>query len=196
MADFIVSYTVTNKREGGYVNDSVDLGKETYRGISRKSWPKWSGWIIIDRYKNSYNFPDILYSDQLLDIKVKQFYKNNFWDINSLDNFSSQKIADEMFDTGVNMGTRTVAKHLQVALNILNNGGERYSDISEDGAVGPNTIKALNSCLEHEDGEENIYKIINILQGFHYIFRMRESPSQEKFARGWLKRVEFLKTFD
>jgi len=31
---------------------------------------------------------------------------------------------------------------------------------------------------------------MNVLQGTHYVEYMREHPEQEKYARGWLKRVE------
>jgi hypothetical protein len=34
---------------------------------------------------------------------------------------------------------------------------------------------------------------MNILQGNHYLEFMSKSPIQEKFAYGWLDRVEFLK---
>ncbi|GAJ23902.1 unnamed protein product, partial [marine sediment metagenome] len=35
-----------------------------------------------------------------------------------------------------------------------------------------------------------LLKVMNILQGMHYIEYMRKSPTQEKYARGWLKRVK------
>ena len=97
-----------------------------------------------------------------------------------------------MFDTGVNMGVGRAAKFLQRALNLLNQGGKRYSDIVEDGKVGNNTIKALKACISYK-GDEFVYKILNILQGMHYIDYMTKSPTQEKYAYGWLKRVDFIK---
>ena len=39
------------KHEGGYANVSGDLGGETYRGISRKNFPSWNGWEIVDEKK-------------------------------------------------------------------------------------------------------------------------------------------------
>ena len=41
----------TLKYEGGYVNDKDDRGGETYRGVSRRYHPNWSGWKIVDEYK-------------------------------------------------------------------------------------------------------------------------------------------------
>jgi len=35
-----------------------------------------------------------------------------------------------------------------------------------------------------------LLKVMNIFQGMHYIEYMRKDPVQEKYARGWLKRVK------
>ncbi len=35
-----------------------------------------------------------------------------------------------------------------------------------------------------------LLKVLNVLQGAHYIDRMEHLPSQETFARGWFRRVE------
>jgi len=37
---------------------------------------------------------------------------------------------------------------------------------------------------------ELLLKVLNVLQGAHYIDRMEHLPSQETFARGWFRRVE------
>jgi len=62
-----------------------------------------------------------------------------------------------------------------------------------DGAFGTNTLNALNSYLAI-DNNSFLLKIMNILQGMHYINYMNKSPVQEKYARGWLERVEITKT--
>ena len=97
-----------------------------------------------------------------------------------------------MFDTGVNMGVSRAARFLQEALNVLNKNGSIYSDIVADGIMGPNTLRALEACLSYR-GDSYLYKVMNILQGNHYIDYMTKSPEQEKFAYGWLSRVEFIK---
>jgi lysozyme family protein len=192
MANFIEAYNITMKNEGGYVNDTADVGGETYKGISRKYNPFWSGWVIVDEYKSKPGFPSTAYNDANLNSEVREFYKASYWDVNLLDEFPSQKISNEMFDTAVNMGVGRAGKFLQKALNLLNKNGAVYPDIAEDGSVGTNTLKALNSYLAYKD-ESFIYKIMNILQGMHYIEYMTQSPTQEKFAFGWMERIEFLK---
>jgi len=192
MANFLEAYNITLGHEGGYVHDPDDVGGETYNGIARKYNPSWSGWLVIDQLKNEQNFPQTAYDNASLDACVKDFYKDKYWDVNLLDQYDSQKVANEMFDTGVNMGTGRAGKFLQKALNYLNKNGKLYADITEDGQVGKNTLKALSSCMSYR-GDSYIYKILNLLQGNHYLDYMSKSPTQEKYAYGWLKRVDFIK---
>jgi lysozyme family protein len=192
MATFNEAYLITMNIEGGWDQDLVDKGGETYRGISRKFHPSWSGWAIIDSLKLKPGFPNTAYNSDILNSKVKEFYKINFWDINSLGEIQSQIISNELFDIGVNMGTPKAAKFLQASLNILNKNGATYPNIPEDGKMGPGTLRTFKMCL-NSVGEDVIYKILNILQGQFYIDIMLYDPTQEKFALGWLKRVNFLK---
>ena len=100
----------------------------------------------------------------------------------------SQMIAEELFDTGVNMGIHRSVRFLQESLNLLNRNQKNYEDIKEDGLLGPGTLNALEIYLENDDSPF-LLKIMNILQGHHYIEYMRRQPNQEKYARGWLKRI-------
>ncbi len=192
MANFETAYKITMSNEGGYANDPDDVGGETYKGISRNYHPNWKGWTIVDGHKNSVTFEQDLKNDEDLQRLVKEFYKANFWDVNLLDRFSSQNIGNEMFDTGVNMGVSRAAMFLQIALNYLNKNEKLYEDLVVDGKIGNKTFSAVNIILNN--GEENLlYKVLNILQGYHYLEYMSKSPTQEKFARSWFSRVEFLK---
>jgi len=181
MTDFHDAFNKTMGHEGGYVNDSLDAGGETYRGISRRFNPQWSGWNLIDDQK-----PNI--DDSKLDSHVRKFYEERYWDVNCLDDFP-QKIANEMFDTGVNMGVGRAAKFLQRSLNYLNRNGKLFDDLVDDGNIGSKTMTALRVIIQQ--GDENILlKIMNVLQGQHYLNYMTKSPTQEKYARGWFSRVE------
>jgi len=192
MADFYQSYQITMGHEGGYANDPDDVGGETYKGVARNYHPSWKGWSLVDGHRDSATFKKDLADDEELQQLVKEFYKANFWDVYLLDTFSSQIIANEMFDTGVNMGTSRASKFLQRALNYLNKNEALYDDLVDDGKIGNKTLKALNIILDN--GEERLlYKILNILQANHYLEYMTKSPTQEKFARGWFSRVEFVK---
>jgi lysozyme family protein len=195
MADFEKAYSKTMGHEGGYVNDPDDAGGETYKGIARRYHPGWGGWIVVDSWKYHDRFPKILDEDATLQSEVHKFYKQHYWDVNLLDKFESQALAEEMFDTGVNMGISRAGKFLQQSLNIFNKNGRLYDDIVEDGAVGPNTLKALQMYMRTGRGDSYLLKAMNVFQGMHYINYMNKSPVQEKYAFGWFNRVEISKKY-
>lgn len=185
MANFNEAFDITMGHEGGYTNDPDDAGGETYRGIARNYHPHWSGWNIIDDTK-----PNI--DNAQLDPYVRNFYEDKFWDINRLDEFKSQAIANEMFDTGVNMGVGRAAKFLQESLNYLNRNEDSYTDLVVDGNIGPASLRALE-YIQHHGDEEILLIMLNVCQGRHYMEYMKKSPTQEKYARGWFKRVKISK---
>lgn len=186
MVDFEKAYEKTMQAEGKYCNDPTDVGGETYKGISRVYNPKWTGWVTIDDFKKESSFPKNLDSSTNLQKSVKEFYKEKYWDINKLDNIKSQKLAEEMFDTGVNLGVGRAAKFLQEGLNYLNRNETLYKDLVVDLDVGNASLSALDIVLKQND-EEVLLKIVNVLQGMHYLEYMKKSPTQEKFARGWFR---------
>jgi len=192
MANFEQAYTITLGHEGGYGNDPDDVGAETYKGVARAYYPDWPGWVIIEAAKRGPNFPNNLTNNINLNTMIKSFYKENYWNLFWGNRISNQSVANELFDTGVNMGVGRAVKYLQRSLNVLNRNQKNYPDIVEDGVFGLNTMNTLNKYLATDD-ESFLLKIMNILQGMHYIDYMTKSSIQEKYARGWLKRVNITK---
>ncbi|MHA1816259.1 MAG: glycoside hydrolase family 108 protein [Candidatus Heimdallarchaeaceae archaeon] len=188
MANFEEAYSKTMAHEGGYVHDPDDVGGETYKGVARKYNGSWSGWNIIDAQKSDSNFPDCLDDIDELQESVHSFYKENYWDVNKLDDFASQEVAVEMFDTGVNMGVGRAAKFLQKSLNYLNRNGSLYPDLTVDGAIGGKSLSALDTIFSSGD-DKILLTMLNVLQGNHYMEYMSKDSTQEKYARGWFKRV-------
>ncbi len=192
MANFEQAFRITLGHEGGYVFDPDDAGGETYRGVARRYHPDWPGWQTIDRAKQEVTGERLLNKKLAesaeLQQQIQAFYKQHYWDRFQGDSIPTQALAEELFDTGVNMGVHRAARFLQEGLNLLNRNQKSFQDILEDGKLGAGTLRALNSYLE-KDPPEHLLKIMNILQGMHYIAYMRKSPTQEKYARGWLKRV-------
>jgi lysozyme family protein len=104
----------------------------------------------------------------------------------------SDAIAEELVDTGVNMGPAVAAIFLQKALNTFNDQGRDYADLKVDGDVGPATIAALKALLAKRghDGETVMLRALNALQGEHYISIGAARPASEAFEFGWfLRRV-------
>jgi len=200
MAEFTPAYEKTLANEGGYSNDPRDHGGETYKGIARKMHPKWEGWAIIDEIKLNTNFNQLAYAmkaDEELDLMVRDFYKLVFWDVMQLDLITPQEIAEELFDTGVNQGTIVAVKHLQEALNLLNNNQKHYSDINEDGKMGPASIKAINAYMltanfPGRSVAKNLNTLLKVMNGFQfqrYVNICNENPLQEVYAYGWMNRI-------
>lgn len=185
MAYFDEAFDITMGHEGGYVHDPDDAGGETYRGIARRYHPSWSGWNVIDDTKPNLDFDE-------LDPYVREFYEAHFWDRLRLDEFDDQDVANEMFDTAVNMGVSRAGKFLQECLNYLNRNGSLFKDLVVDGKIGRASLAALNEIESNRDTDVLLI-MLNVCQGRHYMSYMRKSPTQEKYARGWFNRVQLSK---
>ena len=115
MANFTKALTKLLKNEGGYVNDPVDKGGETYKGISRKFHKDNYMWILIDRYKDSCDginktFKEKLDNDKQIHREVCNIYKTNYWNPFGLDNVNNQNVAEQIFDDAVNRGVGAACK--------------------------------------------------------------------------------------
>jgi lysozyme family protein len=172
MADFRTAILKTLVHEGGYVNLSTDPGGETYRGVSRKNWPNWTGWPVIDGYKSNPSFPKILDSDTNLLNLIIEFYREGFWkDLWS--QIRSQLIADKLFDLGVLFGVHTSVAILQTTLNT-----------TADGLFGQATLEAVNQV--DEAAFLTSYKANLVTHTFNLA---AANPSLREFLRGWATRI-------
>ncbi len=199
MAGFEQAYYETQDHEGGYSNHAKDKGGETYKGIARKFWPKWEGWTIIDRIKDE--LPPNLREAQMnnnvyLEGLVSAFYKEHFWDVLKCEEMP-QSIANELFDTSVNMGVGYGAKCLQKALNKLNRNQKDYPDLIVDGGIGNKSIAVLKAYFSTERyRSRNYQKLIEWLlkwMNFYQLKRYDEITNrdleQEIFVPGWTERT-------
>ena len=134
MANFDIAFKRTAKFEGGYVYDPDDNGGETYAGISRKANPKWAGWKTIDSAKKKSNFPKSLKNDIILQTQVKTLYRTNYWNTIWGDKITNQDVANDLYDTGVNMG---VAMSIKLA--------QRQFRMTQTGKMSDELLKKLNS---------------------------------------------------
>lgn len=174
-----VAIEITIGKEGKYSNNPKDSGGETMWGITRrvaeangyhgpmKDMPREEAKRI---YKKVY-FLDLKY-DKVLEL--------------------SQTIAKELFDTGVNIGPGIPPTWLQQCLNRLNKQGTLYKDLKVDGDIGPNTLGALKTYLEHRgsQGELVLYRMLNSIQGCYYNDLVDRREKDEEFIFGWyLNRV-------
>jgi len=173
MAEFKISFQKTLAHEGEYVNDPVDSGKETYRGISRANHGDWKGWSIIDQYKAKPNFPFSLANNTDLERQVELFYLYEFWLPLKADQIQDQTTADSIFDFAVNAG---VSKSIQLTQSII--------DTKADGIVGEKTLQKLNSLdFDYFQLAFTVSKIS------HYIAIIKKRPANKKYLYGWIIRA-------
>ena len=168
------------EKEGNYSNDPVDAGGETVRGIARNFWPQWAGWPYVDARKAERSGP--YFSD--LEPLVKEHYRVHFWTPLRGDEISSFEVASRLFDIAVNAHPVNAIRFLQEALNLLNRNGKSWEELIEDGLMGPKTLGTLKKAKE-----KHVTRLLEVLQGMHYVELVRRKPSQERFLRGWLSRI-------
>ncbi len=174
MAEFKISLQKTLTHEGGYVNDPDDLGAETYKGISRASHSKWSGWAIIDKYKTKPDFPSSLDKDIELQKQLELFYLHEFWLPLKADQILDQMNADSIFDFSVNAGIIT---SVQLAQSLM-------GEIHVDGFIGIQTLSKLNGVNPlHFQAAFSVGKIA------YYMYIIKKRPSNKKYLYGWILRA-------
>jgi lysozyme family protein len=162
-------------REGGYVDHPADRGGPT-------------NWGITEQVARAYG-----YTGRMQDMPrsvAKSIYLERYWEAPkfNLVNEHSAAVAEELLDTGVNMGPGVAARFLQRALNALNNEGKHYPDVPVDGAIGRITIAALRAYLgvRGKDGHVVLVRALNAQQAVRYIEIAEARPNQEAFVHGWL----------
>lgn len=186
VTDFNEAWANTDLAEGFYSHRADDKGGETYRGISRKYNPNWRGWAIIDKYKVRTGFIDLLAGDPDLNALVREFYLA-LWKRIHCDDMDSQEIAVQLFDITVHSGESTAVEFLQIALNALNRNGKLWPDLKIDGVIGAKTLWTV------EQAKARWHLVAKMMAGLRIAYfakLMREDPSQEEFAAGWLERVK------
>lgn len=163
------------QREGGYVNHPNDRGGPTNWGIT------------LSRARAYGYLGDIR---SLPREKAAEIYKKNYWYEPKFDLVAKRnnEVANELFDTGVNMGPQTASKFLQRALNGLNKRGLAYADVTVDGAIGNMTLHALDELYKTRGlkGWVVLLRLLDAQQAVRYLELTEKDPSQEDFLFGWI----------
>lgn len=189
------------EREGDYVDNPLDRGGPTRFGISE----------AVARAQGYAGPMRRLPRDEAVAI-----YKRLYWLRPRLDKIAerSEAIAEELFDTGANMGPAVAITFLQRALSALNRDRKDYADLVPDGRIGPMTLAALDTFLRLRggggdgrphpgqpgasggrphpgqpgaaDGETILLRALDALQGERYIRLAERRPANEAFLYGWL----------
>lgn len=153
--------TKDNRRAVGYVNDSEDTGGETKFGVAKNANP-------------DLNITGLTWE------QAKRVYYRRYWLMSHCDELSaiSPEFTLFYFDAVVNHGVGRAAKFLQQAVGV-----------TVDGDIGPKTIAAVQSKIAGGGYTELIVELACIRKVF-YNGIVTRNPSQAKFIKGWLGRVD------
>ena len=155
--------------EGGFAVVPGDRGGATNRGVT------------IATFRLVYG-QDKTVSDlrRMTDAQWEHIFLSLFWNKFRGDEIQSQSVANACVDWAWNSGISLVIRRVQ-----------RLVGVKDDGVVGPVTLAAINSS----DAKTLFTRIkrarVEFLEGI-----VRGVPSQKKFLKGWLNRVNELKFED
>jgi len=157
MSDFNIAIPKTLAREGGskFTDIQGDAGGATKYGISQRAYPN-------EDIRN------------LTEARAREIYRRDYWDRVRGDDIASQAIAEQIFDTAVNMGVRTASRLAQVTLGIE----------PADGVIGSRSLEAINAADEPQFVAE--FTIAKIAR---YAAICNKDRSQSRFLLGWLNRA-------
>jgi lysozyme family protein len=163
------------EREGGYVDHPHDRGGPTKFGITAAT-------AAANGYHGRMrSFPRAL---------AHEIYETRYWTAPAFDQVAKivPRVAEEMFDSGVNMGPAVSAAFLQRALNALNRQGRDWADIPLTRQVDAATLAALSAFRTRRGpaGETVLLRALDALQGARYIDLAEARAANESFVYGWL----------
>lgn len=163
--DFDRSYAFVAVDEGGNDDDPADHGGRTSRGITQREYTAW----LKEQGRPD---ADVWHAP---DADIKAIYHDEYWMPEG--SWMPTGINYMFFDAKVNMGAHEAILLLQRALGI-----------TDDGRIGPVTRAAILSA--------NVPTLINSFAGQKIIFyrAIARKPQQKKFLKGWLNRVQHVKT--
>jgi lysozyme family protein len=172
MANFNDFFPTLLGNEGGFVNDPMDPGGATNKGITMATFH-----ACADRYLGI--APTLANLKALSDAQAGEIYKPLYWDKLRCDEIDLQPLADIVFDFQVNAGDNA-AKLFQKVLNDLG----ANPPLEVDGNIGPATLHALEQADEKE-----VYRRYKQGRRDYYQGLVASRPALDKFLNGWLARV-------
>jgi lysozyme family protein len=156
--------------EGGFVNDPVDKGGATNMGVTIGTWRS----VGYDKDGDGDIDVDDLHLLDKEDV-IERVLRPHYWNRWRADEILNQSVANILVDWVWASGTHGIKRP------------QRILGVTPDGIVGPKTIAAVNSInpmeLHFRIKNDRIKFIDEICQ---------RDPSQERFRKGWMNRINAL----
>lgn len=151
--------------EGGFVNDPIDAGGATMKGVTLATFRRFYGQSAT-----------ISQLRAITDAQWLQIFRVGYWDKCRADEIANQSVANAIVDWAYNSGPAVAAKKVQAVVGV---------DI--DGVIGLRTIAAINAAdPKWLFGKVQLSRIA-FLEAI-----VRNKPPQAKFLGGWKNRVNSL----
>lgn len=164
------------QHEGGYVNDPNDSGGATNKGIA------WNTWLKFAQQDLGVT-PTLEHLKSITDEQAEIIYRNRYWEPQGFCQIRDDRIGLMVYDWTITSGG--AAKQIQKLL--LNS---YHQPLAVDGAMGPQTIQALNAVA---DQNALLTDITRIRKNYYTALAFNADGSQSKnykFLNGWLNRVD------
>lgn len=159
------------KWEGGFVDDPLDRGGATNMGVTIGTWRS----VGYDKDGDG----DIDVEDLRLlsrnDV-IERVLRPHYWNRWRADQITNQSVANILVDWVWASGAHGIKRP------------QKLLSVTADGVVGPKTLAALNA----QDPMELFFRIKN--DRIRFINEIcAANPSQNRFRKGWINRIEDLK---
>lgn len=170
----IIDGIILREGNGKYTNDPDDSGGPTRWGITENT-------ARANGYKGDMRD---LPRDAAVRIYLAKYWTGPGF---SLVYEHHPALAVRMADFGVVASRKETSRYLQRCLNVLNQGGKDYQDISTDGQIGPRTIVALKAFLKVRgaDGCRVLLGMVAAMQSVYFLELAERRPKDEKYQYGW-----------
>ncbi|WMW80935.1 glycosyl hydrolase 108 family protein [Undibacterium cyanobacteriorum] len=170
MADFYQFLPALLRNEGGWVDDPIDPGGATNKGVTFGTFKIYAERVLGIE-------PSLQNLRRLSNDQAGRIYKAEYWDALRGDDIAHQLLANIVFDFYVNAGGHAT----NILLKVLNHAG---ANLHGTVRITPKVIEVMNK-MDLAD----IYMEYKHARISYYRNLAHEHPPLRKFLRGWLNRV-------
>lgn len=160
------------KAEGTvFENDPTDSGGATRFGLTENDLHEYG---LDSNSDGLIDYKDVM---ALTPETAANVLKKLYWDYFKADDINNQSVAEFFSDGALNQGRILIAKYVQAALGV-----------KVDGFVGDKTIAAINN----HPNIRFVFDLIYQQRKRRYYDIVKAKPSQKKYLKGWLNRLNLI----